>query len=237
MTLAQFLRLVGAGEKFNVDFKLQCNAFNPAAGDHKKAKAELVKDICAMANNSGSTSYLIIGLGDDRKTVRSVVEHALTSQNIQPFLRENIMPLPKVTVKRAKWNDAPAPFAGVEFVIIQVGPHPRAAYRFARDHIDGCGKFHFRKNEVWVRNEDTSDLATPERIGQLLGMRRFAEAEPELSFTNVEYQILPKAAQIAALAADVCRHSSENGDGRSMRLQNRRMTSRSMRNMSSSCGA
>jgi hypothetical protein len=37
----------GKGER---DFKLAC-AFNKSAGDHAKSKAELVKDICAMANN------------------------------------------------------------------------------------------------------------------------------------------------------------------------------------------
>jgi hypothetical protein len=53
MTFDQFRRLVRAGEKATVDFKLLCNAFNKGAGDHEKAKAELVKDICAMANNGG----------------------------------------------------------------------------------------------------------------------------------------------------------------------------------------
>ena len=51
MTLEKFRSLIAGGEKATVDFKISCNAFNKAAGDRDKAKAELVKDICAMANS------------------------------------------------------------------------------------------------------------------------------------------------------------------------------------------
>ena len=121
MTQQQFLRLVRQGEKSNLDFKLVCNAFNSAAGDCEKAKAELVKDVCAMANNGSNTSYLIVGVGDDRKTVQPVHDVNLSSQNIQSLIRDSIHPRPIVRVHRVKWAAAPKPFAGVQFVVIQVG--------------------------------------------------------------------------------------------------------------------
>ena len=89
MTLDQFRRLVRGGEKATVDFKVVCNAFNKAANDHDKAKAELVKDICAMANNGDQTSYLIIGVANDGKTFKCVSDPHLTSANIQTLLFES----------------------------------------------------------------------------------------------------------------------------------------------------
>lgn len=198
-----FHRLVCGGEKANVDFKLVCNAFNASAGDQEKAKAELVKDICAMANNGSSTSYLIVGVGNDRKTVQSVSDPLLNSQNIQSLVRESIHPRPVVRVHRVRWQEAPSPFAETDFVIIQIGPNARQAFRLARDLINLAKKIHFRRHEVWVRNEDTSDLATPEQIARLLGVRRMAQADPEPSFKVIEYQKLALADQLAALSQDV----------------------------------
>lgn len=211
MTQEQFLNLVRRGEKSTVDFKLVCNAFNTSAGDCDKAKAELVKDICAMANNASSTSYLIVGVGDDRKTVQSVIDPNLSSQNIQSLIRDSIHPRPIVRVHRLNWSAAPKPFGGIQFVVIQVGPNARHAFRLTRDMINFAKKFHFRKHEVWVRNEDTSDLATPEQIARLLGIRHAAQAEPEPDFRIIEYQKLALADQLDALGRDVKRIFGEMG--------------------------
>src|ERR1039458_9336725 len=135
MTLDQFRRLVRGGEKATVDFKVVCNAFSKAAKDHDKAKAELVKDICAMANNGDQASYLIIGVANDGKTFKCVSDPHLTSANIQTLVRDSIHPRPFVRVHDLCWPKAPKPFAGVRFVVIQIGPHAKAAFRFAKDYI------------------------------------------------------------------------------------------------------
>lgn len=209
MQLNTFLRLIGGGEKSTVDFKLRCNAFNSKAGDQAKAKAELVKDICAMANNGSETSYLVIGVGDDRQRVESVTDANLNSANVQTLVRDHLHPLPLVRVAIQSWPEAPSPFKGAKFFILQIGPNPRQAFRFARDLI-GQG-FHFRKNEVWVRNGDTSGLATPEQIGRLLGMRRFSTESPPEAFNVIEYHKLAKNDQLTALRNDVLAYFDEIG--------------------------
>jgi predicted HTH transcriptional regulator len=65
MTDSEFLRLVQGGEKATVDFKVRSDIFAQTGID---AKAELAKDICAMANNGNVSSYIVIGVSDDRKT-------------------------------------------------------------------------------------------------------------------------------------------------------------------------
>ena len=194
-------RLISGGEKTTVDFKLTCNAFNRAAGDQEKARAELVKDICAMANNGSSASYLIIGVGDDGKTVRPVSDANLTNQNIQTLVRAAIHPRPDVRLHRVTLCSRSG--ESIPGVVIQVGPSARHAFRLARDYIDFKERYHFRKNEVWVRNGDTSDLATPEQIGRLMGIRRLVESGPAPDFKVVEYQKLALADQLPALAQDV----------------------------------
>src|SRR5678816_651721 len=98
MTFAKFMSLVRAGEKTTVDFKLQCNAFNGVVGtrEKEKSKAELVKDICAMANNGGQPSFLIIGVGDDRKTTQSVSDPNMNAANVQNLVRDSIQPRPHI---------------------------------------------------------------------------------------------------------------------------------------------
>ena len=70
MNYSKFLELVKGKEKGNVDFKIQCNAF---LGKTREADTgELAKDICAMANNGNTASYIVIGVSDDAKNFKSV---------------------------------------------------------------------------------------------------------------------------------------------------------------------
>lgn len=209
MQLRTFLRLIGGGEKSTVDFKMRCNAFNSRAGDQAKAKAELVKDICAMANNGAETSFLVIGVGDDRQTVESVTDANLNSANVQTLVRDHLHPLPFVRVTTQSWAGAPSPFNGAKFVIVQIGPNARHAFQLSRNLI-GQG-FHFRKNEVWVRNDDTSDLATPEQIVRLMGVRRSSQAEPTPDYVVTEYQKLPKGQAVPAMSRDAHEFFRERG--------------------------
>jgi Putative DNA-binding domain len=211
VTFELFHRLVQGGEKATVDLKLVCNAFNKNAGDQEKARAELVKDICAMANNGAAASYLIIGVGDDRRRIQSVADPNLNSQNVQTLVRDAIHPRPIIRVHRPCWSDAPNPFTAAQFVVIQIGPNGKHAFRLAKDYVNWTEKFHFRKNEVWVRNEDTSDLATPEQIVGLEAKGRRPTPQPTPDFQNTDYRKLAITDQSRALAQDTIEVFKELG--------------------------
>lgn len=69
--------LLRGREGRHVDFKIECHAF---AG-HEGHKAELVKDIVAMANYGNRLSYLIIGVCNDGRRFRSVQNTKLTDDS------------------------------------------------------------------------------------------------------------------------------------------------------------
>jgi predicted HTH transcriptional regulator len=198
VTFGEFKSIIENGEKATVDFKLNCNAFNKSAGDHEKARAELVKDICAMANNGPVASFLIIGVGDDRHTVHSVTDPTLTDENVHTLVRDAINPRPRIRLLKLNWKTASPPFRGKTLVVIQVGPNARYAFRLAQDKINWEKRFHFRKNEVWVRNGSTSDLATPEQVHALVLKRKPPEVNtPDL--VNVSYAKLTLTRQVPSL--------------------------------------
>jgi predicted HTH transcriptional regulator len=133
MTYLEFLRLIQGGEKATVDFKVKSDAFAQIGID---AKAELAKDICAMANNGNTRSYIVIGVSDDRKMFHSVTNQKLTDDNLQDFSRKAIYPPPKVRLVSQKWRNAASNHRQKNFVIIQIGPQPRQVFRLAQDFID-----------------------------------------------------------------------------------------------------
>jgi hypothetical protein len=49
MRYAEFETLIKAGETKHIDRKIECHAFESKHVESAKAKAELAKDICAMA--------------------------------------------------------------------------------------------------------------------------------------------------------------------------------------------
>jgi len=164
MEYSTFLKLVRDGEKATVDFKIQLDAFMRG---EVVARAELAKDICAFSNNGNVTSYIIVGVSDDGKSFRSVANKKLTDDNLQDFCKKAIFPPPKVKLHRRKWKRTQPIHREIEFVIIQVGPQPRQVFRFAQDFIDYKKGICYRRNEVWIRRNTTSDLATPEEIKRL----------------------------------------------------------------------
>ncbi|MBK9211240.1 MAG: ATP-binding protein [Anaerolineales bacterium] len=95
MEYEKFKKLLVNKEQTNVDFKFESHAF---ASKLEYPKAELVKDICAMANNGNISSYLIFGVSDDVKNFASVQNSKLTDENIQSLLKTAIYPPPTVRV-------------------------------------------------------------------------------------------------------------------------------------------
>jgi len=167
MDYSQFSRIIQGGEKFNIDFKIKCDAFY--GKDSFADNAELAKDICAMANNGNVASYIIIGVSDDAKNYLSVQNSKLTDDALQDFCKKNIFPPPKVNLSRITWKRTSIPgHKDKEFIIIQVGPQPRKAFRISTDFILYDKQKCYRRNEVWLRRNATSDLATPEEIANLV---------------------------------------------------------------------
>jgi hypothetical protein len=191
MKYFDFLRLIQAGEKTNVDFKVRSDVFAQSGID---AKAELAKDICAMANNGNVASYIVIGVSDDRNTFHSVTNQKLTDDNLQDFCKKAIHPPPKLKLSRERWRHASVDHRGKEFVIIQIGPQPRQMFRLAQDFIDYKKNVCYRRNEAWIRRNATTDLATPEEIARILNGRRLEqdELDPERA---KERQIFAHASQ------------------------------------------
>jgi len=164
MEHSKFRQLVREGENSRIDFKIECNAFASRA---MAPRAELAKDICAMANNGYKASYLIVGVSDDGKRFKSVSNPNLTDDNLQDFCKKAIFPPPKIKVHGECWKRVAAPYIGKEFVIIQIGPQRRQVFRLAQDFVSYKEKTCHRRNEVWIRRGATSDLATPEEIVRL----------------------------------------------------------------------
>lgn len=197
MKYSKFQQLVTGKEKANVDFKIRCDAF---LSKKMAPKAELAKDICAMANNGNIASYIVIGVSDDGQSFQSVANPKLTEENLQSFCQTAIVPPLKIKVHRERWSKASPAHMGKEFVIIQIGPHARQAFRLARDFINYREGVCYRRNEVWIRRGSTTDLATPEEIARLVkGQPPEGKSKPE---DNVQYARLPRDEQLKAMLED-----------------------------------
>jgi hypothetical protein len=188
MEYSDFRRIIEEGEREHIDFKIKCEAFSKGG---IAANGELAKDICAMANNGNKTSYIIIGVSDNAKEFRSAVEKGLTDDNLQDFCKKAISPPPKVILFRRNWSTAKKEHLNVEFVVIQVGPNPKQVFRLQQDFIDFNQKICLRRNEVWIRRNATTDLATPEEIIRIANIRhRFEIIRPEIQKYRKEFETL-----------------------------------------------
>jgi|GEM_PF-3726380 len=206
MEYKTFLNLIGSGEKTDVDFKLECHAFKIK---NIKSKAELLKDICAMANNGNRTNYIVIGVSDDGKQFKDVANEKLTDDNIQTFCKRAISPPPRVKLMRECWKNVRSDHLGKTFVIIQIGPHARGAYRLNQDFINYKEELCLRRNEVWIRRGATSDLATPEEISKLI--QKLPLEDFSLPSENVIYSQFSKDYNLVLLSQDLKRCINEAG--------------------------
>src|SRR5262249_20347613 len=145
MDYENFKKLVAKGERANVDFKIECNAF---VSRGKAEKAELAKDVCAMCNNGNTRSYLLIGVSDDGLNFKAVTNPNLTPDNFQTFVKDAVSPPPKATLERVIFAKAAPEHRGMEFAIIEIGPHRRQAFCIAKDFIDYKEKVCIRQYDV-----------------------------------------------------------------------------------------
>jgi len=187
-------RLIPAGETTTVEFKLECHAFAGNEAD----KAELAKDICAMANNGPRHSYIIIGVSNDGRRYLSVRNPKLTDDNLQTLVRTSISPIPRVSLTNVRLNLNSRSFL---LKVIAVGPNPRRAHCLARDFIDHRLRLAFRKHEVWIRRGATSDIATPDEVARLVAGEDIAE--PVHPGEARVYARLDEAARRRAIIEDI----------------------------------
>lgn len=168
-------RFVAEPESATLDRKLECHAFQ----GNGRQNAELVKDICAMANNGNRLSYIVVGIADDLSELRSVRNAKLTDDNLQDLVKHTITPVPRVRLEDAEWT---ADGATTRLKVIVVGRNTRQAYALATDMIDHKQGYAFRRNEVWIRRRATSDLATPQEVHRLVeGHDLVTDAGPQVN--------------------------------------------------------
>lgn len=177
---------MNGGESATVDFKIQCNAFNTREPNAEKAKAELVKDVCAMANNQGTASHLIIGVSDNGQDFGGVSNPNLTDDNLQTLCKDAISPPPRIRSKLVEVPPSYGSHPGKKCLIIQVGPHPANIFHLNRDFISADDaeakyRFNFKKHEIWIRRGATSGLASPAEITNLTGPRVAVSSAPPSS--------------------------------------------------------
>jgi hypothetical protein len=172
LTETELFELIGKGESTHLDFKVVCNAFDTAKPDAEKAKIELLKDICAMANNQDDPrdpGYLIIGVSDNGQDFASVTNSKFTDENIQTLCAGGLHPTPSIATRLMTIQSGVN--AGKKIFLIQIGPHESGQFRFSRDYITSHGTekhlaFHHRRNEMWVCSGTTSEVASPEFIAR-----------------------------------------------------------------------
>jgi hypothetical protein len=164
MIYKKFCEIISQGEKRNIDFKIKLDVFSEKS---VALRGELAKDICAMANNGNILSYIIVGVSDDGKQFRSNTNSQLTDDNLQDFCKNSIFPPPKVSLELIGWKKCKDIHKEKTFAILKIGPNRKQAYRLSRDFVNYGERVCYRKNEVWIRRNSVSDLATPEEIIQL----------------------------------------------------------------------
>ncbi|MEN6301148.1 MAG: ATP-binding protein [Armatimonadia bacterium] len=207
MEYKRFRQLLKRVEAATLDFKKTYNAF---ASGVDKDRANLVQDICAMANNGAVASYLVVGVSDDRRRFFSVENTNLTDERIQDLCSKQIDPPPTIRVHEECWEKAAPEHANKRFVIIQVGPHGSRGFYITRD----LG--HIRRGDVWIRRGSMNDRATPQEIARMLQPR--VSYQTDQSDDTVRYDRLPPANRVRSVDDDlqeiVRMHGGRVYDGR-----------------------
>jgi hypothetical protein len=205
MDSAIFKNIIRNNEDDCLDFKIKCEVFESRAIG---PRAELAKDICAMANNGNKTSYIIVGISDDKRNYLSVSNNRLIEENLQDFCKTAIVPVPNVKLIRDRFLQSSRLHSNVEFAVIQIGPHPRQVFMLARDFINYKERVCLRKNEVWIRRGRISDLATPEEIVSL--SRKNIGDKIKRTEDSIDYYKLARPQKYDAIRSDLKQLISEN---------------------------
>lgn len=200
MNEAAVKQLLKGSETSFFDRKISSSAFH---GDGA-ANAELVKDICAMANNGNRVSYIVIGQSDDGTRFESVRNVKFTDDNVQNLVRTYITPTPRVRVHDLTITDPQG--KRVLLKVVAVGKNARQAFHLKTDLINHKQGYALHHNEVWIRRHATSDLASPAEVARLVKGEDIHDATGEA--TNVVYDRMRASEKKAAFLSDL-EHASD----------------------------
>jgi tetratricopeptide (TPR) repeat protein len=144
MNESELLALIAGTEGQNIDFKRELHL------DTAKVKAELVKDIIAVANSESKKGYLIIGIDDDKQIVGTA---GLEEERIQQIAYSHITPPVILTCELIPLATHGALFVGVITVKSTKQPH-KVAVSIER----------LSQDEVFIRRGSITTKASPEDI-------------------------------------------------------------------------
>jgi tetratricopeptide (TPR) repeat protein len=144
MKETQILAWITAGETETLDFKREL------ALQHAEGKAELVKDVIAIANTAADTGYLLVGV--DKSGLIVGIEN-LEEERIQQVVHTYINP--KISLK----CDI-VPIAGVGFLNVGV----LSIRGLERPHRVARAIGRLRQDQVFVRRGTTTAEASPDEL-------------------------------------------------------------------------
>lgn len=144
MNEEELIELVKKGETTTVEFKRELNL------KHAESKAELVKDLAAIANSAIGVGYLIVGVKDDGSLLGTA---ELPEEQIQQIARTYVSPhiaIDCILVPCSKLD-----FTTVGVIVVSPTSKPHKVAR---------GIAHVKQNDVYVRRGTVVDHASPEEI-------------------------------------------------------------------------
>ncbi len=137
----KYLDIIDRGESESIDFKREVDLST------KNKKAEFIKDIITLANSTENSSFLVIGIDDDKKIIGST---PLKEEQIQQLCYTYINPSIRLTLKEI--------FASDKLVIfIEIFPDGKP-FSIVRD-ID-----FLKKGDAFIRYGTTTQKASPQDI-------------------------------------------------------------------------
>lgn len=150
MEEAKLLTLIAQGETEDVDFKRELNL------QQAKGKAELIKDIIAIANSVKEVGYLIIGVNDD-KTIIGIDK--LEEERIQQIVHTYVSP--NIILKCNTVTVSKSPSLKIGTLEIKGTEKPHRVTRAIEQ---------LKQNQVFVRRGTTTAEASPEELFRMREM-------------------------------------------------------------------
>jgi predicted HTH transcriptional regulator len=213
----ELTRLIDSDEGPKLDFKRQ-----PWNLDTNEGKGEFIKDILAMANASGLTGYLILGVGNESsRPLESIENYGLREERLQQIAKDYVEPPIVFTYGETNFHDKT-----IGFIII---PPSGARPHWAKRQISGS----LRDRTFYTRRGSTTDFATLNEVEQMFRERPSATAQSyggwsvQLLWNRKEHiRLVPcvflekwEREQTNVLSTDEIRETIETRTGKQLRPQ------------------
>jgi hypothetical protein len=162
MDLNELNRLMYGYEVPKLDFKIQ-----PWNLGNNEGKGEFIKDILAMANASGPTGYLLLGVGDEHnRPLEDIKNYGLSEERLQQIAKDYVEPPVVFTYEEIN-------FHGTTIGLITIPPSG-ARPHWAKRQISGS---RLRDRTFYTRRGSTTDFATLNEVEQMFRERPSATAQ------------------------------------------------------------